>query len=100
MPEKSEAAALALAERIRVVFAAAAAEIDGHAVAATVSIGVAASRIGGHDLDGLLGRADSALYQAKEAGRNRVAVFAAIAALAMLRSSRQRPELCGSGGAE
>jgi diguanylate cyclase (GGDEF)-like protein len=41
-----------------------------------VSIGVAASRIGGHDLDGLLGRADSALYQAKEAGRNRVAVFA------------------------
>ena len=47
-----------------------------NAVAATVSIGVAASRIGGHDLGGLLGRADSALYQAKEAGRNRVAAFA------------------------
>ena len=76
LPEKDEAAALALAERIRVVFADAAAEIGGHAVAATVSIGVAASRIGGHDLDGLLGRADSALYQAKEAGRNRVAAFA------------------------
>jgi len=76
LPEKGEAAALALAERIRTVFADSAAEIGGHAVAATVSIGVAASRIGGHDLDGLLGRADSALYQAKEAGRDRVAAFA------------------------
>jgi diguanylate cyclase (GGDEF)-like protein len=76
LPEKGEAAALALAERIRAVFADAAAEIGGYAVAATVSIGVATSRIGGHDLDGLLGRADGALYQAKEAGRNRVAVFA------------------------
>ena len=76
LPENGEAAALALAEHIRAVFADAAAEIGGHAVAATVSIGVAASRIGGHDLGGLLGRADSALYQAKEAGRNRVAVFA------------------------
>jgi diguanylate cyclase (GGDEF)-like protein len=76
LPQKDEAGALALAERIRVVFADAAAEIGGHAVAATVSIGVAASRIGGHDLDGLLGRADGALYQAKEAGRNRVAAFA------------------------
>jgi len=76
LPQKDEAGALALAERIRVVFADAAAEIGGHAVAATVSIGVAASRIGGHDLGGLLGRADGALYQAKEAGRNRVAAFA------------------------
>ncbi len=76
LPEKSEAAALALAQRIRTVFADAAAEIGGHAVAATVSIGVAASRIGGHDLGGLLARADGALYQAKEAGRNRVAAFA------------------------
>jgi diguanylate cyclase (GGDEF)-like protein len=76
LPEKDEAAALALAERIRAVFADAAAEIGGHAVAATVSIGVAASRIGGHDLGGLLGRADGARYQAKEAGRNRVAAFA------------------------
>ncbi len=58
------------------VFADAAAEIGGHAVMATVSIGVAAARIGGHDLGGLLGRADTALYQAKEAGRNRVASFA------------------------
>jgi diguanylate cyclase (GGDEF)-like protein len=67
-------AALALGERIRATFAHAAAELDGHAVAATVSIGVAASRAG--DLDGLLGRADSALYQAKQDGRDRVCAFA------------------------
>ena len=66
-------AALALGERVRATFAQAAAELDGRAVAATVSIGVAASRAG--DLDGLLGRADSALYQAKQDGRDRVCAF-------------------------
>jgi diguanylate cyclase (GGDEF)-like protein len=74
LPARDEAAAVALAERIRVALREAALEVDGRAVGATVSIGVAASRIG--DLAGLLGRADSALYQAKEDGRNRVAVFA------------------------
>jgi diguanylate cyclase (GGDEF)-like protein len=74
MPGADEDAALALGERIRATFADAASELDGRAVAATVSIGVAASRVG--DLDGLLGRADSALYRAKQDGRNRVAVFA------------------------
>ena len=67
-------AALALGERIRATFAQAAAELDGRAVAATVSIGVAASRAG--DLDGLLGRAYSALYQAKQDGRDRICAFA------------------------
>jgi diguanylate cyclase (GGDEF)-like protein len=67
-------AALALGERIRATFAQAAAELDGHALAATVSIGVAVSRVG--DLTGLLGRADSALYQAKQDGRDRVCAFA------------------------
>ena len=76
LPVSSEAAAIQLAERARLAFAQAAAEIDGHPVAATVSIGVAASRIGVHDLAGLLGQADRALYQAKKSGRNRVAAFA------------------------
>jgi len=75
LPGRDEPAAVALAERVRRALADAAMEVDGHAVGATVSIGVAASRIG--DLTGLLGRADSALYQAKESGRDRVAVFAA-----------------------
>jgi diguanylate cyclase (GGDEF)-like protein len=71
LPGSDEAAALQLAERIRDAFAQGAGEVEGRAVAATVSIGVAASRIG--DLTGLLARADGALYQAKKSGRNRVA---------------------------
>jgi diguanylate cyclase (GGDEF)-like protein len=73
MPGTDLDAALALGERIRETFARDAAEMDGRAVASTVSIGVAASRVG--DLTGLLGRADSALYQAKQDGRDRVCAF-------------------------
>ena len=75
LPEAREDAALAIAEAIRRAFADGAAEVGGHTVSATVSIGVAASRIGTRDLSGLLHRADLALYQAKEAGRDRVLAF-------------------------
>ncbi|MDX5372223.1 MAG: diguanylate cyclase [Pseudomonadaceae bacterium] len=57
-----------LAERIRCEFAAAA---PG---AQSVSVGVAGSPDGGYDLSRLLSLADRALYAAKGAGRNRVAV--------------------------
>jgi diguanylate cyclase (GGDEF)-like protein len=77
LTNQTEAAAIAVAERVRCAFAEAATEIDGRAIGATVSIGVAAARIGAHDLTGLLGRADNALYRAKAGGRNRVAVFSA-----------------------
>ncbi|HEX4852830.1 GGDEF domain-containing protein [Arenimonas sp.] len=46
----------------------------GHAFALTASFGVAGSRSGGHDFDGLLARADDALYRAKREGRDRVCV--------------------------
>jgi diguanylate cyclase (GGDEF)-like protein len=75
LPDAREDAAIELAERIRHAFAQAASEIGGHPVNGTVSIGVAAVRIGTHDLLGLLDRADSALYQAKKAGRDRVVAF-------------------------
>jgi diguanylate cyclase (GGDEF)-like protein len=75
LTNKTEAAATAVAERVRCAFAECATQIDGRAIGATVSIGIAASRIGAHDLAGLLGRADNALYRAKAGGRDRVATF-------------------------
>lgn len=45
-------------------------EIEGHELAATVSIGIALWPEDGHDFDVLLQRADTAMYRAKESGRN------------------------------
>jgi diguanylate cyclase (GGDEF)-like protein len=66
--------AVALAERIRAAFAEAASEVDGLAVGATVSIGIAVNQDPPLDVPQLLGQADQALYYAKERGRNRVEV--------------------------
>lgn len=70
-----EGTAVATAERIRRALMVATAEIDGKHVDATVSVGVAvlaADTV--EDVEELLARADSALYLAKELGRNRVEV--------------------------
>ena len=63
--------AAAVAERIRSDFAAAAAVVDGHPVAATASIGISLIRQPAEAVS-LLGEADRALYRAKDSGRNRV----------------------------
>ena len=65
--------ALEVAERMRT--AAAEREVsDGErTVAVTVSLGVAHA-VAGETLDSLLARADAALYDAKESGRNRIVV--------------------------
>ncbi len=50
---------------------------DGAGSQVTISVGVATLGSSRRDLDELLASADHALYQAKEAGRNRVCVLAA-----------------------
>lgn len=65
---------LAIAERIRLSFESAAAEIDGHHLGATVSMGMVIAEDGNLDISTLLGQADEALYSAKERGRNRIEV--------------------------
>jgi diguanylate cyclase (GGDEF)-like protein len=71
LPATSLPAAVALAERIRA--ATAASVLTPRPVRITVSIGVTAYT-GGREvtLEALLGRADEALYRAKDEGRNRV----------------------------
>jgi len=44
--------------------------LDGHEVAISASVGIAVYPEDGRDFDGLLKRADVAMYHAKEAGRN------------------------------
>jgi diguanylate cyclase (GGDEF)-like protein len=72
LPGVSPETALEVAERIRNVFAAAAGDVDGYPVAATVSIGTASAARTGYDFDALYQSADAALYLAKQKGRNRV----------------------------
>ncbi len=66
--------AIVLAECIHRHFVEAATYVDGHAIGATVSIGVVISQDTALDMPALLAQADQALYCAKERGRNRVEV--------------------------
>lgn len=64
-------AAEALAERLRERIEQTALVVEGHHVQLTISLGCTQSEAG-EELQGLLGRADRALYLAKAEGRNRV----------------------------
>ena len=61
-----------IAERLRAGFEKAGVTVDKHAIGATVSIGAATSYEAVTDIDALIIRADTALYSAKNAGRNRL----------------------------
>ncbi len=50
-------------------------EIDGHELGTTVSIGIAIFPDDGRDFESLMKKADTAMYQAKEAGRNTYCFF-------------------------
>jgi diguanylate cyclase (GGDEF)-like protein len=74
LPQSSVQAAIAMAERIREAVARHALRIQGLRVPMTLSIGVAAVLPGEGTLSAALGRADTAMYNAKQGGRNRVQV--------------------------
>ena len=72
LPRVGGVEAARVAERLARRFAEAPLVVDGNRIEATVSIGVAELDTGRERLEGLLNRADDALYQAKIEGRNRV----------------------------
>lgn len=74
LPGVTTETAIAVAERVRSNFALAASAVEGHPVAATVSVGTASAAQSGYEFDGLYAIADAALYRAKQQGRNRIEV--------------------------
>ena len=69
-------AALAAAERLRKIVKALKISIAGVDIQTSVSIGVASRETGMADADDMIRAADKALYAAKDAGRDRVCLFA------------------------
>lgn len=76
LPE-SEAEAIALAEKLRLLIGSAVIYFEQQNIAISASFGVAIDTAGDGDLEIMLREADRALYQAKENGRNCVCVAAA-----------------------
>jgi len=73
LPETNHTEALEVAERLRLAVAESKVPMkDGLPVQYTVSIGVSSVTSADDNIDVLLSRADQALYQAKQSGRNRV----------------------------
>jgi diguanylate cyclase (GGDEF)-like protein len=75
LPGADAAVAVQAAEAVRRGFGRSAAFVNGLAVGATVSVGVATDTDVDLDLSGLFRRADAALYVAKRAGRDQVALL-------------------------
>jgi len=76
LPGADLASAKVFAERLCRTISASPLQREGKSLFFTVSIGVTVLRRGDSKADGVLARADQALYRAKELGRNRVEVDA------------------------
>lgn len=74
MPQTGKETAARVAERVRSELQNRGVTADGLRIEVTVSAGVASYGVDGADWDALLSAADNALYDAKNAGRNRVAL--------------------------
>ena len=77
LPETDAEQALVVADRIRESISAHFLSVHKIRFNVTISVGIAAARLGMSGIDALMRAADEALYQAKEAGRNRVVTWSA-----------------------
>ena len=77
LPEAPAIRALEVAQRIIEAIADTPLEYDGKRIETSVSIGLASYPEDGRSIDAIQGRADRAMYHAKEQGRNRVVKFSA-----------------------
>ncbi len=77
LPDTPARGAIEVAERIRNAVESAPFATESGRVACTVSIGVASHPQDGRTIEALLARADRALYEAKEGGRNKVVSYRA-----------------------
>jgi diguanylate cyclase (GGDEF)-like protein len=76
LPQANQDQALAVGERIRQqVERTRISQEHGLPLHFTVSVGIAGPAVAATNIDTLLSQADAALYEAKRAGRNRVAVY-------------------------
>ncbi|OCP17015.1 GGDEF domain-containing protein [Ensifer sp. LC163] len=76
LPKTNEVQAQAIVERLRLATEQLHVRFDGQRVALSVSIGVVVGRGVENSWEELFSMADAALYQAKDAGRNRVIAYA------------------------
>ena len=74
LPDTDEVRAKAFAERLRQLMAEQVVSFNGATLQRTISAGITIFKSSGDTLDDLISRADSALYHAKELGKNRVVV--------------------------
>jgi diguanylate cyclase (GGDEF)-like protein len=74
LPETDEESAIKVAERLRKTIEKKPVETDRGAISITISLGVTTANENAPELAILLDHADTAMYAAKQAGRNRVSV--------------------------
>ncbi|MBU6475490.1 MAG: GGDEF domain-containing protein [Alphaproteobacteria bacterium] len=75
LPETDAEGAVIIAERLRKLVNQSLLVFNEHKISITASIGIAQYRAGELTVEGPLSRADSAVYDAKKAGRNRISVY-------------------------
>lgn len=74
LQDTDETAMMALADRIRNTIGSTEVTFENHRITVTVSLGAALAQDRDRDVDEIIERADLGLYEAKNSGRNRVAL--------------------------